>query len=223
MPSQDFTERCDKILGADGALIKLWPMLAREIHPKWFRSFVTLEADALVIHEFGIQAVPGLLQTKEYARASLGTSWPPKTSEELEEALNARLERQQLLDRKSPPMLWFVLDESIFQRLVGSPAVMSDQLSHLLELAKLPFLRILVLPMVRSGRVPADGPLIMLELPRREIVAYVEGPATARIVAEPDDVKRCAALFDVIRAEALPADESAELIARVRRELYVNS
>ncbi len=71
MPSQDFTERCDKVLGADGALIKLWPMLAREIHPKWFRSFVTLEADAVALHEFEILAVPGLLQTEAYARANL--------------------------------------------------------------------------------------------------------------------------------------------------------
>ena len=146
-------------------------MMAREIHPKWFRSFVTLEADAVALHEFELQAVPGLLQTEAYARANLAASWPPKSAQELEESLAARLERQQILERESPPMLWFVLDQSVLMRPVGTAAVMAEQMQRLLSAAELPYVRLLVLPLSRSGSAPMNGQFTVLELPRRERLA----------------------------------------------------
>lgn len=95
-PNQDFTQRCDRALGTTGSLSRMWLMLAKEVHPKWFRSFVGLEAEATALREFEVRAVPGLLQTEAYARANLGASWPPRTPDELERAVSARLERQRI-------------------------------------------------------------------------------------------------------------------------------
>jgi hypothetical protein len=48
--------------------------------------------------------VPGLLQTEAYARAILSTR-VGATAEELDDAVAARIERQQILDREHPPEL----------------------------------------------------------------------------------------------------------------------
>jgi hypothetical protein len=46
--------------------------------------------------------VPGLLQTADYARA-LFRGWRSASDDELEELVNARIERQSILDRPTPP------------------------------------------------------------------------------------------------------------------------
>lgn len=105
-PTADFTAACDAALDTGGALTNLLPMIAREAYPKWFQSFVALEGEAKTIEGFEVQLVPGLLQTEEYARAVFQPDWPPRDPTELDERLKARLERQAILDRAEPPLIW---------------------------------------------------------------------------------------------------------------------
>ena len=221
-PRLDFAQRCDRVLKTGGSLSRMWHLLAKEVHPKWFRSYVSLEAEATAIHEFDLQAVPGLLQTEAYARASLSASWPPKAPEELERALAARLERQHILGRDKPPMLWFVIDESALYREVGSPAIMVEQLHRLVEMAGQPFVRLVVLPMARAGRAPMDGQFTVLDLPRGERMAYVEGPASGQVIVDPGDVEKCARAFEMLLAQALPVEDSVALILRTIGERYAH-
>jgi transcriptional regulator with XRE-family HTH domain len=117
-PTREFTSRCDDVLATGGALARLLPLLAAESYPSWFRPFVEMEAEATAIQEFEVQVIAGLLQTEDYARAVLN-SWPPKSAEEIERRLAARLDRQRILDRTDPPLLSFVLDESVLRRPMG--------------------------------------------------------------------------------------------------------
>lgn len=219
-PTYEFTAACDRELDCDGALLRVWPLLQQDVHPAWFKSFVALESEAVALHEFEVLAVPGLLQTEAYARANLAGSWPPRSNEDLASALDARLDRQRILDRDQPAMQSIVLDESVLLRPVGGPGVMADQLWHLLRMAQRSFIRMLVLPMERSGRISVDGAFTLLELPHNDRVAYVEGPASGRVIVEPDAVERCRLAFDAIRSQALSMEESAELILRTIGERY---
>jgi transcriptional regulator with XRE-family HTH domain len=117
-PTREFTSRCDDVLATGGALARLLPLLAAESYPSWFRPFVEMEAEATAIQEFEVQVIAGLLQTEDYARAVLN-SWPPKSPAEIERRLAARLDRQRILDRADPPLLSFVLDESVLRRPMG--------------------------------------------------------------------------------------------------------
>ena len=56
---------------------------------------------------------------------------PRDTSEAIDRAVSARLERQAILQRENPPMLWHVLHEGLLRHVVGSPAVMREQLDKL--------------------------------------------------------------------------------------------
>ncbi|GHE45894.1 hypothetical protein GCM10017673_54840 [Streptosporangium violaceochromogenes] len=71
-PSEEFARCCDEALEAEGALMRLWPMVSHATAPPWFRPWLDVEATAETIRTWEPLVVPGLLQTEEYARAILG-------------------------------------------------------------------------------------------------------------------------------------------------------
>lgn len=219
-PTADFTAACDAALDTGGALANLLPMIAREAYPKWFQSFVTLEAEAKTIEGFEVQLVPGLLQTEEYARAVFQPDWPPRDPTELDERLKARLERQAILDRAEPPLIWTILDESVLQRQVGDDDVMAAQLDRLVVLAERPHIKLQVLRLSDAGRAPLDGSFVLMTLPNGERLAYVDGSGSGQILPSVEHVQRCARTIDVMRCEALSAADSIALIRHVRETRY---
>ena len=110
-----------------------------------------------------LRVVPGLLQTEEYARAVIRADKPRDSEESVSRAVTARLERQELLTRDQPPMLWYILDEAILRRLVGGPSVMDAQLGKLTGLADRPGVVIQVLPFGARIHVGSNGPIVIFE------------------------------------------------------------
>ncbi|MGH3328005.1 MAG: helix-turn-helix domain-containing protein, partial [Streptomycetales bacterium] len=143
-PGRDFAARCDEVLETGGALARIWPLITRETYPEWFRPFVELEAEATSILKYEVQVVPGLLQTEPYARAVLRAGRPRDTDEEIERHVAARLERQAVLAREAPPLLWAVLDEAVLRRPIGGHDVLRQQVAHLLERCQHPNVRLQV-------------------------------------------------------------------------------
>ena len=136
---------------------KNWWTALSGVTPKWFDLFLGLESGAAELYSFDTVVVPGLLQTREYATAVLRGN-PELSDEQLEQGVELRLGRQQILDRAEDPVhLWTVLDESVLYRQRGDAKVMRGQLKHLLEMSKRPRIDIQVLPF-DAGATPAqDG------------------------------------------------------------------
>ncbi|MGH3865016.1 MAG: helix-turn-helix domain-containing protein [Pseudonocardiaceae bacterium] len=114
--------------------------------PGWFQQhgarlpqqLVTLidhETKAVAISEFQEPGVPGLLQTGDYARAVLSRSGNVP-AEEVEDRVSARLARQSLFSRDQPARFTFYVHEFALRLPVGGPAVMLDQLEHLLRMSR---------------------------------------------------------------------------------------
>jgi transcriptional regulator with XRE-family HTH domain len=221
-PTREFTSRCDDVLRTGGALSRLLPLLAAESYPSWFRPFVEMEAEATAIQEFEVQVIAGLLQTEDYARAVLN-SWPPKSAEEIERRLAARLDRQRILDRADPPLLSFVLDESVLRRPMGPASMMAAQLTHLIETAARPNIQLQILTFSHARLAPTDGSFTLMELPERERYVYVDNPANARLIPESETVEYYARGFRAAQCQALPIEDSIELIDRVRRDFHDRS
>jgi hypothetical protein len=100
--------------------------------------------------------VPGLLQTEDYARAVISAGRPQDTTTAIDRAVGARLERQAILNREHPPVLWHVLHEGVLRHVVGGPAIMRGQLDKLTALAREPGVVIQILPFY-GQRPPGDG------------------------------------------------------------------
>jgi transcriptional regulator with XRE-family HTH domain len=222
MPTEDFTARCDVVgeLGTGGALLRLRAHLRDQLHrqvwPPWFREWPSIEREALSLRSWELAVVPGLLETAGYARAVLHGVLPDATEEEVETQAMARLERQLILDRQDPPMLWAIMDEGVLRRPVGTPAIMREQLDYLIEVSPRPKIKVLVVPGSAGAHVGVGGPFAIAEFRDAPDIAYLDTAAQGQIADHPEIVKACAQVFDTLRAEALPPRASLDLIAEVR-------
>src|SRR5438128_11126808 len=92
----------DKRLGRPAELV------AREAYPAFFAPVVPFEREAARIHGWELGAIPGLLQTEDYARAMISSGRPNDTAEAVGKLVTARMDRQVLLGGEHPPMLRYV-------------------------------------------------------------------------------------------------------------------
>jgi hypothetical protein len=97
-----------------------WQSAYREVVSPQLLQFIELEAAASVIRNFQPLMIPGLLQTEEYARLTLGGLTADLSDHRIEALVEVRRRRQELLSRDDAPMLFFIVDEAATRRLVGA-------------------------------------------------------------------------------------------------------
>ncbi|MFE2475526.1 Scr1 family TA system antitoxin-like transcriptional regulator [Streptomyces sp. NPDC059389] len=216
VPTRDFSERLDAALGTDGHFSRLVGLVLRSVLPTWFQPFAEMEAQAEHISTFQCQLIYGLLQTEAYARAVLGVENPGK----LDAAVAARMDRQRILARENPPVLWVVLDEAALHREIGGREVMSNQLAHLLSLQRQQWLEVQVLPFNAGQHAGMMGSFTMLRFDDDPDLHYSESYDSGHMTANPQVIKERSVGYARLQAEALSPRASAELIARVMEERY---
>ena len=74
-----------------------------DVLPPAFRVFPGMEQAAEFIRGYEPHCVPGLLQTEDYARATLTAGYPDALPAEPDRRVALRISRQQLLTRPAPP------------------------------------------------------------------------------------------------------------------------
>ncbi|MEE1928721.1 helix-turn-helix transcriptional regulator [Streptomyces sp. TRM 70351] len=215
-PKSEHVPRLDTALGAQGDLVRLWEFVQRHRLPSWFQGIAILEAKATEIRVFQAQLVHGLLQTESYARAVLGVM----SQSELDTKLEGRLDRQRILTRDDPPLLWVVLDEAVLHRAIGGRAVMRGQLAHLLSFAAHDHVQIQVLPFEAGAHTALPGSFTLFSFPDEADVAYSEGYEEGWATANTKEVANRSLRYDLLRTDALSTRKSAELIARLMEEHY---
>lgn len=215
-PTREFTERVDAALGADGALLRIWPLVSRSALPGWFQPYAEMEAAATSIYTFQVQLVHGLLQTEDYARAVLDADRPSN----LDELVTARMERQHLFHRPEPPVLWMILSEAVLHQAIGGPEVMRTQLARLLSLRNHARTHVQVLPFAIGAHAGLPGSFNVLCFDDTPDVAYTEDYDSGHVTINPQDVKGRSHRYDLLQAAALSLEDSAELIAEVMEDRY---
>ncbi|MGW6845316.1 helix-turn-helix domain-containing protein [Streptomyces sp. NPDC054958] len=216
VPTRDFSERVDAALGTGGVFSRLVGLVLRSVLPTWFQPYAEMEARATFISTYQCQLVYGLLQTTDYARAVLGVDNPAT----LDTAVAARLDRQRILGRENPPVLWVVLDEAALHREIGGPEVMRAQLAHLLSLQGRQWLDIQVLPFTAGQHAGMMGSFTLLRFDDDPDIHYSESYDSGHMTANAQVIKERSVGYARLQAEALSPRASAELIARVMEERY---
>ncbi|WP_328790310.1 MULTISPECIES: helix-turn-helix domain-containing protein [unclassified Streptomyces] len=216
VPTRDFSERVDAALGTGGVFSRLVGLVLRSVLPTWFQPYAEMEARATYISTYQAQLVYGLLQTPDYARAVLASGLP----DELDDMLAARLERQRILNREHPPMVWVVLDEAALYRPIGGLEVMRDQLAHLLSFREKRWVRIQVLPFAAGEHASLIGSFTAMRFEDDPDMVYSEDLISGHMTANPDTVKEAALRYAHVQAAALSVEASAALIVRVMEERY---
>ncbi|MFI8302990.1 helix-turn-helix domain-containing protein [Streptomyces sp. NPDC085927] len=216
VPTRDFSERVDAALGTDGLFSRLIGLVLRSQLPTWFQPYAEMEAKAAYISTYQAQVVYGLLQTEEYARAVLATGAP----DDLEGLVTARMERQRILEREQPPLVWVVLDEAVLHRPIGGTGVMRRQLAHLLRFTGHRWVHVQVLPNKAGEHASLAGSFNFLRFEEDLDVVYTEDVISGHMTANSETIKEAALRYARVQAAALSVEDSAELIARLMEDRY---
>ncbi|QMU78638.1 helix-turn-helix domain-containing protein [Streptacidiphilus sp. PB12-B1b] len=211
----------DGALGTGGVLLRSLKYVVREatsgFYPDWFKQYVALEAQAVTLHEWYPMSMPGLLQTELYMRHQLAL-WG-HSPERVNELTEARLSRQELLRGTTPLRVLAVLHESVLHNQVGGPKVMAHQLAHLLRMTCLPSVTVQVVPAQAPLLTWLDSTVALVGMPDGETWSYAEALDRGWVTKEPAAVQGTVARYDRVRASALSAHESREVIRRAMGEL----
>jgi transcriptional regulator with XRE-family HTH domain len=218
-PSSDFATRCDDTFQTPGTFSTLQELVAREAYPAFFAPVIPFEREAVRIHGWELGAVPGLLQTEAYARALISSGRPMGSADEIDRLVAARIERQEVIHGPRPPLLWYVLDESVIRHVVGGPAVMGIQLDRLLEAGAGAGVVLQVLPFGADNHAGADGSISLYEFADTPSICYTECHGGGRIVEGRAEVADLMTVISLIRASALSERGSRALMHRVRDEI----
>jgi transcriptional regulator with XRE-family HTH domain len=224
-PTKEFTAACDGVpeLNTGGALTVLREQLREHLReqavPGWFARFSDAEAQAHALRSYEPLLVPGLLQHEDYARAVLRGAQGNATDEQIEQQVAARLQRQDILTRESPPHLWVVIDEGVLHRSIGNPKTMLDQLWQLARMTDRPKVSIQVIPSGAGERTGLLGAFTIADHDGARIL-YLETATTGQVVEAPSIVSDAGLIFDTLRSEALPRGASKDLIMKVAEEKW---
>lgn len=219
-PQQDFIERAEDVLDAFGVLRAAAKYLARRKGlASWFRQWAGLEEQAISLCTYECRVVPGLLQTEAYARAVTLSVPPPPEEEQVEQRVDARLARQQLLHRKPPIAFSFIVEQALLERHTGGVEVTRELIDRLLEVAELWNIELQIMPLRQPYHAGVDGPLQLLETADNEWLGYIEGQRHSQLVCARKDVSALLQGYAKMRSQALSPEDSTSLLKRIRGAL----
>ncbi|MFJ5561489.1 Scr1 family TA system antitoxin-like transcriptional regulator [Streptomyces sp. NPDC093250] len=215
IPRPETIDNLDGLLEGGGLLLAMKRAVALTRYPAFFRDAARIEEEAVEFHAYAVLAVPGLLQTVEYAR-TMFTVWRPRRREdEIEQMVAARMARHKIYERKPAPTLSFVIEESVLERPFGGADVLRGQLEHMLLVAENPHVEIQVMLTRVTDHAGADGPFTMMTPEGGEQVAYVESQGNGRVIAKRESVRGFAVRYGILRAQALSPAESVRHIEKL--------
>jgi transcriptional regulator with XRE-family HTH domain len=176
-----------------------------------------LESRATALFNFETVLIPGHLQTVPYMRAVM-RGVMVGDEEEIDRRVVARLQRQTQV-RRTNTELTAIVCESAMRAQIGGPAVMRDQLNHVVEAATRPHVRIRVVPTSAGAHPGLEGAFIRLRFPDRPGVVFVGCGTSSLFLEETDDIEHYKAVAAELLKLALDHEASVTLVANIAAAL----
>jgi transcriptional regulator with XRE-family HTH domain len=179
------------------------------------RELVELNAETTAFRVFDCGALPGLLQTSDYARSGFENDAallrvPPK----VDEAVLLRIRMQELLHIPGK-RFHFVLTEAALRYELAPREVMLGQLDKLLVATALRNVRLGIIPFgVPLGPAPQHGFWIY-----DERLVLVETFAAELRLTQPGEIDLYVRVFDQMAKAAVYGDQARRLISHIARTL----
>ncbi len=151
--------------------------------PPWFapyrgvmtpalEAYIAYEESATIVRAFERNVMPGLVQTEEYARSLLQTIEEDRP-EAAEHRIELRIRRQQILTSQQAEF-FFILDESVLRRTIGSSEIMRQQCETLLRVSELPNVTVYYVPFTAGAYPFFRTPYQVFTFEDGDPVAYLE-------------------------------------------------
>jgi predicted XRE-type DNA-binding protein len=208
-----------------------WSTGYNRVYHDDFRLMVDLERSAELLRCLESEIAPDLLQSEAYIRALFAARGSDGDDEVArEDWVQARLQRQEVLVGEKPLQYHVVVSESCLWREYGGPAVMREQLDHMIKLSKRGNVLVQVLPFKEraSGTQVATRPFILVRVPSPGVagpleLAYIQGEQEIRYIDDKKALDAYEAAWRILVSAALPAEDSRRFIRYIRDRNYKES
>jgi transcriptional regulator with XRE-family HTH domain len=158
--------------------------------------------------------IPGLFQTAEYC-ASMLSFWAEflGTSNDLEEAVAIRMERQRVIYRASKQFV-VVLEEQALRTWFGTAEIQSGQLDRLLALMSLPNVSLGIVPLMTERRAVGSTGFWMFD----EDLVALETPTASIEVTRPAEIELYTRMFKALQLPAVYGGAARVLITKAMQD-----
>ncbi|MCC9738664.1 helix-turn-helix transcriptional regulator [Streptomyces sp. MNU89] len=215
----EVVQALDTYFGTPGMLLALWE-LARADHTQFreqYRRYMELEAEATSLWHFAVSVLPGLLQTPGYAREVLAVGG--SKGAELDQQVEARMGRRELLEGEDAPPFRSLLSEAVLRTPVRDQGAWRAQLEFLAEVSERDNVTIQVLPMSAGPHGLVSAAVMFLRLLDARTVVYAENAFSGELIEDYGTVERLQRAYDAVRDLALSPAESRKFILRTLEEM----
>jgi transcriptional regulator with XRE-family HTH domain len=181
--------------------------------------YIGLEQDASAITCFMMFYFPALTQTEDYARAIIKGIAPRIDPKILEQRVEVRMRRQEILQRENPPRYRVLIDESVLHRPVGGPEVIAAQLDKVLTYERENKAAVQVVPFDVGVPAIAESNCVLLDFddPILSPVVFVEGLTSNQMLESRSDLDRYREAIEHLRDSALSPRDSVARITEMRK------
>jgi hypothetical protein len=166
---------------------------------------------------FAVSVLPGLLQTPGYAREMLAAGG--LEGKELEQQVDARMGRRELLEGEGAPRFRTILSEAVLRTALLNSREWRGQLEHLAEMAERPNVAVHVLPFSAGPYGLDSTDLWFLCMPQGRTVAYTENAHRGDLIEDGAAVEKLQGAYDAVRDLALSPAESRKFVLRMLEEV----
>lgn len=188
-----------------------WLAISLPEQRQQFDALLDFEQHATMITALAPLLIPGLLQTSEYIRSIMSAGEVP--SHEVPRRTAMRIGRKDVLTRPEPVRLAAFVGEGALRQLIGTRAVMAEQLRHLRDAMKWPNVDLRVVPFGSGWHPALEGPCLVIDSDESEPVVHLNLRDSVLFLHEEDDVNRYRQAVEKVQRVALDPRDSAEVIA----------
>jgi transcriptional regulator with XRE-family HTH domain len=180
--------------------------------------YLDFEQEAKAITYYSMSYIYGLLQSDEYAGAIIRSIYPLMDDQVLKERVEARIRRQELLQRTTRPRVRVLMDEAVLHRQVGGRKVMSAQLGKIRDIAASEKVIVQIVPFSSGAQASSDSNMTLFEFDDASVpaIVHVEGLISAQFMDRRESVDRYREVLDNLRDAALSPRESQVLITEIK-------
>ncbi|WP_413116001.1 helix-turn-helix domain-containing protein [Streptomyces sp. CY1] len=215
----EVVQALDTYYGTPGLLLALWELAAGD-HTQFrerYRRYMALEAEAVSLWHFAVSVLPGLLQTPGYAREVLAAGG--LKGDELEQQVEARMGRRELLAGEEAPPFRTILSEAVLRTPLRDAGEWRGQLEYLAEVGEGPNVSVQVLLQSAGMHGLMGFEVWYLQLPDASTVVYTENGYRGELIEATAPVLRLQRAYDALRDLALSPAESRKFILRTLEEV----
>ncbi|MEU6128129.1 helix-turn-helix transcriptional regulator [Saccharopolyspora sp. NPDC047091] len=209
--------RYDEVVDlAHGADAPNWVATTLPAQRQQLEALIDLERRADQIIEVAPLVIPGLLQTSDYIAAVMEGGGVAKS--EIDDRISRRITRRDAITGPQPAEVVVFIGEAALRQVVGSKAIMLDQLRFLGHMAAKPNVEVRIVPFA-SGWHPGLEGLFLITRSGLEEVVHLENRKSGLFLHEQADVKIYREAVGMVERVSRNAHESRAIIADLVRRM----